>query len=456
MQYDKGHLEAGWRRQTFGAPYLLGMLRRQIVLLLGVPILCVLAGFTYIVVATPTYTAEAFLRVDVDGGELDQLDAVLVSHMTSIRLPHVTAEVVGQLDLDAQLPTSLGRLDTIVGNLRDRIGLETSMELSEDERRTILEDQVVSGLTVQRVGESTILRVAYTAMTPRRAAEIADAYATTYVGWLVQRSLGISERRAEALQARAEEARRQATASLQEVQKIRSDRLEQGGFENLDAHLAQLMQTRSELFEAETATEARLSLLQSSGDDGSLEAAALQAEGGSELFDAYQEASSVLADIRKRGTPLASIAQLEGSVAQLREDLEQSIERARRTLKQDLVILAAQRDSIERALEDALFRSSQGNWSERLTEEYQAQVFQNIYADYLRELQNVYDRAGVVPVRVMTSARPRFDPSAPDYKLVLVLSAVLGLLLGGAIAMLREWLRSQSTLVLDHARRRPT
>jgi uncharacterized protein involved in exopolysaccharide biosynthesis len=178
-------------------------------------------------------------------------------------------------------------------------------------------------------------------------------------------------------------------------------------------------------------------------DIASLEAASLQIEGGLQLVNAYADSLQTLERFRARGASSDAYASLEASVELLREDVMKSLERERSRVQQDLRILEARREKIDGEIANALFESSRRNWSQILIEEHQAGVFQNIYADYLRELEVVYDRAESTPLRVMAYARPRFDPSSPNYELVLVLSLFLGLVFGVGVAVFREWQSGQ-------------
>jgi uncharacterized protein involved in exopolysaccharide biosynthesis len=327
--------------------------------------------------------------------------------------------------------------------LRDWLGLEEREELSEAEIRMAQEEQVAAALAVERVEDSRIIRVTYTADTPDRAAEIANTYAAAYVESLADRSRRTMERRAEFLQSRVAAVEQLAASAYREARQIRSqeDR-EPGGFEDLDASTARLMEARSEVEAAESTISARLSLMEDTDDLEALKVAAFQAEGGSDLVAAFEQASGQLEQLRQRGAAAYLVAQLEDSVENLRRELDQLLGRTRISLEQELEVLFARRASINRDLERALSPTSRRNWSEKLIAEHQAGVLQNIYADHLRELEIVYGRSGEVPISVIARARPSIEPSWPSYKLVLMLAVVTGLVVGGAIAMLREWYAS--------------
>ena len=276
---------------------------------------------------------------------------------------------------------------------------------------------------MERVEDSRIIGITYTAGTPEDATAVANAYAEAYVDSFERRSREAMDRRAEFLKSRVAEVERLAASSYREARQIRSsDGPELWGFEDLDARTAWLTQARSEIEDAEAAVSARLSLLQNTDDLEARKVAAFQVEGGPELVTAYEEASEKLEQLRQRGAAQYLIAQLEVSVESLQGEMDRLIARARSSLEQERKILLARSDSINGDFEQALSQSSRRNWSEVLIAEHQAGVFQNIYADHLRELEVVYGRAGVVPLSVVARARPGADPSWPSNKLVLMLA----------------------------------
>ena len=448
----EGH-EAAWRTQPIGPGFFLRLLRRQLAPLLLAPALCVALGVGYLVVAAPTFSSTALLKVDI-GGESDVLDSTLVSHMESIRSNAITSDVIDSLGLDEGVSTEAGRLDRIIGALRENLGIDEPQDLSEEVLRTAIENDVVGALDVQRIGESTLIQVTYSTGNSQDAAEIANAYADAYVDDLIRRSIDSTGRRAEFLRSRAEETRQEAIASYEEIQRIRSrGGLDLNDFEDPDARAVALREALFAIDDSETAVKTNLILLEQADDITALEAAAFQAEGGPELFQAFQEATTQLERFRERGAAPDNLAQIEISVENLRGDLVQLLNRMRRNLQLELAILAARRENITREFDDDQLQSNLRNWSEILIARQQAEVFQNIHADHLRELEVVYGRKGVVPVSITARARPSPEPSSPDSKLVLVVSMMLGIALGTAIAILSEWRRSEREFALE--RREP-
>jgi uncharacterized protein involved in exopolysaccharide biosynthesis len=440
---SRGNLEADWQKRSFAPSDLAQLVRRHIVPLIVLPIVYLIAGFFYIIYATPIYTATATIEFNIDTADPTTLDAALTSHIASMRAPEVTSEVIDRFGFDTSTPLASGRLTRTIQSIRAWLGIVAIPELTEDEARAIVTDRVVQSLVVERYEESSIVHVTYYALEPRLAAEVANAYVDIYAELLRERGRQNAERRAVFIQDRIGDMQEQAASSLQDVQRIRSEALESGGFENLDARLARLTEARAVIDEQVVALTTRLTLLEPQDDIRALEEAALQFEGGLQLVTAYANALQTLERFRARNSSSDALAAMEASADLLREDVMRAFSRERSRLEQELKILTARRENIDNEIGNALFESSRRNWSLILIEEHQAGVFQNIYADYLRELEVVYARAEFVPLRVMANAQARFEPDSPNYKLVLILSLFLGIAFGIGVAVLREWQLSQ-------------
>lgn len=454
MKHRTDPMDAGWQTQYVDSGYFIRLVRRQLLPLLLAPVLCLALGFIYLVVTLPTYNSSALLNVDVGATQPEALDATLVSHMEAIRSNAVTSEVIERLGMAEGMTVSMGTLDTIISKLRSMLGIYVRTEISEEEKNTAIQEWIASALEVYRVEDSTLIRVGYYAADPIEAADIANAYVDVYIEQLVQNSTESTARRAEFLRSRIEEVKQEAVSSYQEMQEIRSrDGLELNDFENPDVRAASLREEFTQIEQSEASITTRLSLMEDTSDMDALEAAAFQAEGGPALFYALRDATETLARLQERGVAPNYVAQLEASVTDLRTDLEQLLDQERRGLELDLAILEARRQNVAGSFDREQLQSNLKNWSEIRIAEHQAGVFQNIYADHLRELEVVYGRSGVVPVRLMARARPNVEPVAPDYKLTLIMAAMIGLVIGAAIALFREWQTSQVAMVLDRRHR---
>jgi uncharacterized protein involved in exopolysaccharide biosynthesis len=443
MNLSRGNLEADWQKRSIAPSDIGHLVRRHIVPLLVLPLVYLLAGFIYIIYATPIYTATATIEFNIDTVDPTVLDAALTSHIASLRSPEVTSRVIDQFGFDTTTPLASGRLTRTIQSIRAWLGIVTLPELTEEEARAIVIDRVAQSLVTERYGQSSIVHVRYYALEPRLAAEVANAYVNIYTELLRERTREDSSRRAVFIQERITDVQEQAASSLQDVQRIRSEALESGGFENLDARLARLTEARAGIDEQVVALTTRLTLLEPQDDVAELEEAALQFEGGLQLVTAYANALQTLERFRARNSSADALEAMEASAALLREDVMRAFARERSRLEQELKILTARRENIDNEIANALFESSRRNWSRILIEEHQAGVFQNIYADYLRELETVYARSEFVPLRVMAYAQARFEPDSPNYKLVLILSLFLGIAFGLGVAVLREWQLSQ-------------
>lgn len=452
MKHGGASLDAGWRQESIDFAYVVRLLLRQFLPLTLAPMLIVFLGISYIVIVSPRYTSTALLRLEAGGLASDELSVDIASHMTSIASLGVTSQVIERLNLADEIAVEPGRLDRLVNGLRERFGGQVAS--SDGQRDTLVGETVLAQLWVQRVGESTIISVGYTADTPQRAADIANAYADVYVEEFTSRLRKNADRTAAFLRTRVADLERLAAESFREVHQIRArEGAELGVFEDLDALLARFSGARSEIEGAEFTIAARLSLLENVESPVSLEAAAFPAEGGPAILHAYREALDRLQSARDRGLPPDFVGEAEAAVANLRRELEILLSRERIGLQQEQRVLAARRESMVRALDDALEQSGQSNHAEMLISEHRAGVFQTIYADHLRRLETVYERAVNAPIAILSRAQPGPGPSSPNSKAVLAVSVAFGLSLGLAIAMLREWGRSRRVFAVGFGER---
>jgi polysaccharide biosynthesis transport protein len=447
MNLSRGNLEADWQKRSIAPADIGHLVRRHIVPLIVLPLVYLVAGFFYIIYATPIYTATATIEFNIDTVDPTVLDAALTSHIASLRSPEVTSQVIDRFGFDTSTPLASGRLTRTIQSIRAWLGIVTIPQLTEEEARAIVIDRVAGSLETERYGLSSIVLVRYYALEPRLAAEVANAYVDIYTELLRERMRASASRQAVFIQERITDVQEQAASSLQDVQRIRSEALESGGFENLDARLARLTEARAGIDEQVVALTTRLTLLAPEDDIVALEEAALQFEGGLQLVTAYANSLQTLERFRARNSSSDALEAMEASAALLREDVMRAFARERSRLEQELKILTARRENIDNEIGNALFESSRRNWSRILIQEHQAGVFQNIYADYLSELEAVYAQAEFVPLRVMAYAQARFEPDSPNYKLVLILSLFLGIAFGVGVAVLREWQLSQRNQV---------
>jgi succinoglycan biosynthesis transport protein ExoP len=136
---------------------------------------------------------------------------------------------------------------------------------------------------------------------------------------------------------------------------------------------------------------------------------------------------------------VATIEQLERAVAEMGEALQRELRRARDGLELELAIVSAQRSSAQSDLKAIEDYAGSTAWSDLLQAERESQIYEEIYRGYLSDLESAYRQRPSSDVRLISNALSPRKPSSPNYKVVLTLAGMVGLAIGGGIALYREW-----------------
>ncbi len=427
--------------------FLIALLKRQFLPLVVLPPIFLLLSFAYVVFSEPKYKASALARINIEAGLLpDELDVALASHVATVESDEIATEVIRRLDLGAGRDLTSGRLVEFVAALRDLLGIGTRTPISDAERETLLVAWAKGKLEVRRIDETSLIEIGYTASSPQRAADIANAFASAFIDSMSAEMRGANTRIETFIENRADELNRLVNTSYEQSREIKAQsQLGPAGFQDVEARIAKLNVALSEIDATAAATEARVALLQEIDDPQNLRAAALQSVPARDLYVTYSEARQRLDEMITRSAPERSILQLERSVAKLRAELERALESMLIGLRQEQIVVQARRQSLSQELSDALQLLGSKAWSDIREIEYQAGVFENLYAEYLKELETVRRSTLSIPVVLMTRARPDPSPSWPNYTVLILMGGIAGVILGGMLALFREWRDTEVT-----------
>jgi capsular exopolysaccharide synthesis family protein len=158
--------------------------RRQMSVLLFLPVLSVAVALLYLATATPKYTAEAVLLAEPkrsDGaaqsslGEVGSAASILDNQIEILKSEKIALSIINTLQLTND-PEFVGR-----GPLGRALALVTPSEPDTEfslTRRAL--GRFVRRLTIKRVGLSYTIAIQFEASSPERAAQIANAVAEAY------------------------------------------------------------------------------------------------------------------------------------------------------------------------------------------------------------------------------------------------------------------------------------
>ena len=117
----------------------------------------------------------------------------------------------------------------------------------------------------------------------------------------------------------------------------------------------------------------------------------------------------------------------------MREALQRELRRARDGLEFELAIVAAQRSSAQSELKAIEDYAGSTAWSDLLQAERESHIYEEIYRGYLSDLENAYRQRPSSDVRLISNALSPLNPSSPNYKVVLTLAGMIGLVIGAEL-----------------------
>ena len=215
---------------------LLVTLRRRLGLILGVLATVLVLGIAITALQTPRYTASSQIALNttenrVAPGESGETKAPQTQDLADtevevLRSRELATTVAGALKLDLdpgfnpQNRPQGGRLR----RLGESVGLlapKPRVRMTPDAVRRSVVDQLLSGLSITRVGSTYAFNIAMTSTSPEDAQRIANEYATQYTNLYLNRKRTDNTEALSFLSKRLEELRNQAQADTARVQQYR-------------------------------------------------------------------------------------------------------------------------------------------------------------------------------------------------------------------------------------------
>jgi len=303
-------------------------------------------------------------------------------------------------------------------------------------------------LRVTRVARTNLLQVVYSAPDPVRAAEVVNAYASSYVDLELNRRTEFMQRAQAWLQSRSEELRRLSGEADSIAQKFRSDHnlLSTRGVLITDQQLSELATQLVSDGAATAQAGARYQRIKEIIDKHQTNSAVTEALTNpliNELRTKYLEASKRRFDLqRKLGSSHTAVVTLEHSMDELDAQLFREFGRIAESYKNEYEIAAAR----ERTLYDLLAKQqiTAIAANDALVQLRQLEQSAENYRTLSQNYTQLYEEAGQqkgIPLtsgHVVSEAHPPLVPSQPRKMLVLAVCAGLGLMAGIGTTLARE------------------
>jgi polysaccharide biosynthesis transport protein len=448
--------------ETFHAA--LGFIRRQYAVIAGAAAIMLAIAFVYILTAPRGYTATATVLIDSANVHLFQQQQSMFSDLPTdtgkidsqveiVKSENIALAVIKQLHLteDPEFTNPggglIGALVSGPSGLFVSRKLPSNFELTRKAIRTF-EDR----LSVRRIGLTYVIQISFLGQSPERAAQIANAVASSYIDDQLDAKYQAAKRAATWLQDRLRDLRDQAATAERAVVdfKNKNNIVDAGGRSINQQQLAEL---NSELVLAQSITaqaRARLDRVQSVLVSNSPEATVaatvtdnLKNDVITKLRSQYLELAAREGDwAAKYGANHLAVVNLRNQMAELQNSIRQELQRTAETYKSDLQIAAQHEKSVQEQLQQAIAQSQLTGQADVTLRELQsnAQTYQALYDNFLqRYMESVQQQSfPVTETRVITPASPPSAPSHPRTRLILALGAILGLAFGFAAAAWRD------------------
>jgi len=450
--------------------FFLDVIRQQFLTILTVAVLSIALGFLYVYITPPTFTSRATIILD-PGKAQAQLGNLLRD------IPIDTMEVESQIQLI--------KSETVALAVAKKLNLTADPEFARpliyrqwltwlpapitswllakhaqtDPMQAIL-FALSSHLNIDRLG-ANVFGIEFRADKPQRAAEIANAFAESYIQDQLNSRYLTANQATDWLEGRIKELGEQSALADQAVAefKVKNNIVATGGQLILEQRItalnAQLVVAREKTAEA----RARLDRIEAiiSSDPSN------QQIGGSvtdtlnnpvivKLRTQYLELVSREADWSRRfGKDHRAVVNLNRQIGEILSSISDELRRISETYKSEYEIAKQREGEIETAISSTVSSSQETNQAQielrRL--ENSAETYRGLYKSALQrntELDQQQSFPGT-EARIVTRASPPLEKSGPKSIVILLASAAGGIMLGFALGI--------SRMSLEHVFRTP-
>lgn len=442
--------------------------RRQSWTIVFVAVLMIALGILYVVTAPRSFTAQATTMIDARKAQLFQLQptmsdaasdsTVMASEVEVLSSENIALAVIKKLHL-ADDPEFVGPNGGLVPSLNrlvaDLFGLKDAPRSDSDLTQQAV-NSFKSRLNVKRVGLTYAIEISFRSLNPERAAQIANAVTDAYVVDLLEAQSQAARRASAWLQDQIRELRDQASAAERAVVEFKTTNNivsigpEAGGrlmdeqrVMELDS---QLVAARAQLSEAEARLDRIEALLHANSPELTVDATvadSLKNEVVTKLRTQYLEMANREADWSARyGRDHLAAVNLRNQMKEIRNLIFDELRRTAESYKSDYEIAKQREAAAQKYLAQAVFQTQVTNRAQaRLHElESNAHTYRSLYDNSLQHyMESVQQQSfPISQAHVITAARPPTEPSHPKTLLILVATAMGGVILGLAVAWLRD------------------
>lgn len=451
---------------------LLAVVIRRARLVAAFVVLFIMLGVAYLLFTTPLYTAMTSILLDDNLSKYAEeepaptnsqlLDNQMASAVEILKSGELALRVVDALNLSENetiLNPPQSPVAIVKGWVKSVSGLFMSVPAVSEEaerrgRRLKAAALLQQALYVERVSRSSVVALSYRSSDPRLAATVTRAYAEAYLTDQLNANFEATERATVWLQERLDDLRQRSQAAALEVERFRSEsgltaaRGELMSEQQLSDLNSQLIVAQADTASASARYNQYKSILDQ-GPEGAVKNATISPKEGD---------NSVIRELRTR---YLAIGKREREVAEnFGKDHPQAVslraehEDIARQIYQELTQLTAsyrneyevarsREASLRESIESITGKNSDASSSlvQLRAMEQQAAALKSLYESYLGRYEQATQQRSfpIAKARVISEAGVPVMPSSPKKTMTLALSAVLGLMVGGAYAAFLEF-----------------
>lgn len=432
--------------------------RRNRWLILGVVLAALLLGLVATMLMTPKYTATASIQIDQEGARILESQDVqpVAAYQDADRFLQTQVDVLKSRAMALRVLDSLNlrRGDEFI----ERMGGKLDPEFANDQatRDQVLVKLVEDNLSVNLPRESRVVSISFESPDKELAAKVANAFATNYIGYNLERKYNSSSYARDFLskqlglaRTRLEESERAVTDYARSAGLIRtSDPTAEGGASAgpTSVTTASLVQQNQAVNAATTARIAAEQRWRAVANQSPMNISDVQSnQAVQQLLTARAQKQAELQQelaVHQSGHPSvialqAQVDEIERQVNSIASGIKRSIKTAYDVARQQEQALLGQ---VGELTGETLAEQDRGVQLGILQRE--ADTNRTLYDGLLQRFKEVSAQSGITDNNVSTvdEAVPPFSPSSPNLKLNLLLALFAGLGIAGALVFLREQL----------------
>lgn len=448
--------------------FTFGFLRRQYALILFVTALAVTASLIYLRMTPPTYTGQVKVLLGNPKAQFAQQQSILAdspldlaqleSQLQILKSKAIAVSVIDQLKLteDPDFNASTQPLGRLFGRVKGLFGAEPARREPTDGPEELIAafgDRLVAA----RIGFSNVIEIRYNSSSPKRAAQVANAIANTYIADQLNAKFEANRTATAWLQERLRDLGQQALTAERAVNAFKSqNNIVAAGGKLMDEQQVTELNSRLVAARAQTSdaltrlnrfqTILRLNAAEASSANASFDASvsdALSSPIINNLRQQYLEYARREAEWSVRfGRDHLAVVNLRTKMRDMRTSILDEVRRLAEASKSDYEIAKQRQEDVEKQLAQAVSQSRTTNSAESTTRELEtnAKGYRSLYESFLQRYMGAVQQESfpITEARVISPASPPQGKSKPKTALIVALGLFGGLALGTALGLLRD------------------